>query len=283
MDLKEIGLNIGSIIGNYFLESDDLHYGYWTDDLEVRPSEFAKAQQQYSQFIISHIPDAVENILDVGCGAGGLALKLVNAGYKVECVSPSSMLTARARELLAGRCHIHECRYEDFTSDRRYDLVMFSESFQYVAIEPALDLTGRLLKDGGHLLISDFFKTDAPGKSPLGGGHRLNDFYDVVRKHPFREVKNIDITKQTAPNIDMLGDICNRVGVPTKDCLVSYMQSNYPMLTKILAWKFRRRSEKLQRKYFSGALNGETFAVYKSYRLLLYEKSPAAGAIAGHS
>ena len=61
---------------------------------------------------------------------------------------------------------------------------------------------------------------------------------------------NIDITKQTAPTIQILDDFLNKVGLPFKDMLSSYVQSNYPGFSKLLSWKFKERFEKINRVYF---------------------------------
>lgn len=53
----------------------------------------------------------------------------------------------------------------------------------------------RFLKSGGHLVICDFFRTDAAGKSPLGGGHKLSEVYTSLEDHPFDKIDDLDITK----------------------------------------------------------------------------------------
>lgn len=272
LDSKDVGLSVGLVLGRYFLGTDDLHYGYWTDDLPVGFQNFVKAQEKHSELLIDSIPEGTKTILDVGCGAGLLAKRLIGRGYTVECVSPTSELTKRAKVNLGGKAPIHEVRFEDLRLNRTFDLVMFSESFQYVNLEQSLDLIVKFLKPGGHLLICDFFKNDVEGKSPIGGGHRLSKFYQAIKQVPLSEVKNIDITAQTAPNIELLGRVYDNVGMPIKDILSEYFSTNYPFLTKLLAWKFRRRFAKINQKYFTGVINGKAFSKFKSYRLLVYRK-----------
>ena len=74
---RDIGLEIGSICGKYFLKLDHLHYGYWTKDLEVDIMNVRIAQENYANFLISHIPESGKKILDVGCGTGQIAKKLI--------------------------------------------------------------------------------------------------------------------------------------------------------------------------------------------------------------
>ena len=43
----------------------------------MNAANLPKAQENHSNFIISHIPEGIETILDVGCGTGGLASELI--------------------------------------------------------------------------------------------------------------------------------------------------------------------------------------------------------------
>jgi len=139
---RELGLEVGSICGRYFLRLKHLHYGYWTNDLEVNVWNLHLAQDEYVKFIVSHIPQGVKTILDVGCGTGELAETLLNKGYEVDCVSPCPFLKKQAGQLLGDRSHIYECFYEEMQTDKQYDMVMFCESFQYIDVEEALSKTG---------------------------------------------------------------------------------------------------------------------------------------------
>ncbi len=275
VDSKEASLVLFLILGKYFLKTEDLHYGLWTEGMEVNGANFPLAQENHSRFIISRIPPGTSTILDVGCGAGVLASKLLDAGFKVECVSPSPLLTREAHARLNGGCQIIEQRYEDIEPRKTYDLVMFSESFQYVKLRAALQKTMELLNAGGHLLICDFFKTEAKVKSALHGGHKLSKFYREIAKCPLRPVADIDLTSQAAPNLDLVSDILQNLGVPIRDLISYYLRANHPVVARFIAWKFRKTFDKLNHKYFSGERNAQAFAVSKSYRFLLYQKLPA--------
>ncbi len=269
---REVGLEIGLVFGKYFLGMEHLHYGYWTDGLEVNIHNLSQAQKNYSGFLLSHIPEGTKTILDVGCGNGRFALELINKGYKVDCVSPSSILTGHAQNILRGKSHIFECYYEDLETENRYDLILFSESFQYINLEKALQKSLRLLNKEGYLLICDFFKTNAEGKSMLGGGHRLVKFYDLISQYSFHPIKDIDITKETLPNLKVVSDFFEEVGNPIWDLVLYFLNNNYPLFSRFLQWKYKKKIEKIERKYFSGGRNAENFSIFKSYRLLLYKK-----------
>ncbi len=272
IETKELGLLAALIFGKYFFDTEDLHFGYWTEDLGVNRNNFARAQENHSNFIMSHIPENTKTILDIGCGAGALAAKLLNKGFSVDCVSPSPMLTEHAAEILGNRSTIFKCLFEEMESDKRYDTLLFSESFQYIELSTALRQSLNFLTQGGHLLICDFFKTDAKGRSPIGGGHRLNRFYDAISEYPFEPIKDIDITEQTTPNLDLFNAMLASVGLPIRKLIFHYFDTNRPLISKFLKWKYKEKIEKIDKKYFSDEINAENYKKYNSYRLLLYRK-----------
>jgi SAM-dependent methyltransferase len=250
----------------------DLHFGFWTDNVEVNGNNFVEAQEDYSNFILSKIPENTKTILDVGCGAGGLAAKLLNKGFSVDCVSPNPFLTQVALEVLGGRCTIFRCPFEEMETDKLYDILIFSESFQYVELPAAFLQSLKLLKQGGYLLICDYFKTDARGRGPIGGGHRLSGFYEAISEYPFEPVKNIDITEQTMPNLVLFDNFLNTVGLPIRKLIFYYMDNNRPLISRFLKWKYRGKIEKIDKKYLSAEINAEKYKKHNSYRLLLYRK-----------
>lgn len=270
IDTRELGLSASLILGAYFFKTEDLHYGYWPDDLEVAIENFTHAQKQHSDFIISHIPANVRSVLDVGCGAGTLAARLIENGYSVDCVSPSSVLTEKTKLKIGPESRIYETKFRYIDTKKRYDLLLFSESFQYVKLPHAIDKAREILNEGGHLLICDFFKTDAPGKSALSGGHRLSTFYSMMTEKPFKLVKDIDITEQTAPNLQLINEMLQQVGKPLWNLLFMTVERKYSLLSKFLKWKYKKKIDRINRRYFSGERNEDNFKIFKSYRLLLY-------------
>lgn len=269
---RELGLEVGSLSGKYFLKLDHLHYGYWTSDIKVDISNLHLAQDNYAKFVISHIPEGVKTILDVGCGTGQVAKMLLDRGYHVDCVSPSPFLKKCAEELLGGKSQVFECRYEDLQTTNRYDLIMFCESFQYVEMERSLAKTNNLLNNNGRLLICDIFRKEIDSTSILGGGHRIIRFNELIAKFPFRLIENIDITEETAPNMDLLSDVLDNVIQPLVNAGNVLLESRYPLTFKVLRWKYRKKINKLNNRYFTGGRTGADFKKYKSYQFLLYKK-----------
>ncbi len=268
-----IGLDIGLAFGRFFLDTDDLHFGYWPDGEKPTSRNFAWAQENHSRLIIDKIPGDAKRILDVGSGSGNLALKLLGVGYGVDCVIPSKYLAAAVQKKLNARGKTHICKFEDLSSPERYDVIIFSESFQYVNMAASLEKVEKMLSPGGHLLICDFFKLDVPMKSIMGGGHSWAAFKVAIEKAKLELISDEDITDGTAPTVDFLDQFCQEVLKPVGEMTGEYMLSNYPKITRILIWKFKYNLDRIKRRYLSGDVNGESFKKFKTYRLLLYKNS----------
>ena len=271
VDSREVGLVAGLNVLNFFLGTRDLHYGLWQDDLEVCIQNLPEAQRRYSDFLISHIPDGVSRILDVGCGAGGLASELRQRGYIVEGVSPSPLLSEAARQQAGADFKIHQGRFEDvsFDDDDKFDLVLFSESFQYITLDTVLDNAKRRLNPGGYILICDFFKTGASGRSFIGGGHPIKKFMAALDRSGLEVLADEDITRETAPNLDIVDQMGRELFYPTFKLIGYTFDSNHPWLSKLFRWKYKKKLRRINRKYLSGERHGDNFARHKVYRLLL--------------
>lgn len=269
-DSRELSLALGLFCGKYLLNMNHLHYGYWPEGLSVKLSNFTTAQQHLADFILAHIPPGVSSILDVGCGAGALAADLLSRGYSVDCVCPNPVLLRHARKRLNGRARIYHCAYEALEKmERRYDLVLFSESFQYVRMHQAIRNARRHVNPGGYILICDFFKTNAPGECIIGGGRRLTTFYELIARHPLQKIEDIDITAQTAPTIDLLNNFLVRVS-SIWNGLRRLAARPGRLMPGGVRQRVAHKLDKLERKYFSGLRTARHFATFKAYRLLLY-------------
>lgn len=276
VETRELGLEVGLVFMKYFLKTDYLHYGYWeagqTPDLDIR--NFGLAQQRYADFLINNIPDEVKSILDIGCGTGRLALELANKNFQVECVSPKNKLSEYAKSnILKDKVPVYEFFFEDFDSTKKYDVMLFSESFQYINMRTIFEKAKKFLNHNGYILICDFFKNEMPDKGPLGGGHLLKDFYSIVKDFPLEIVKDIDITERTAPTMDIVAEFLDQVGKPVWNHTFELFNIKYPLILKFLTWKFNKKIIKINSKYFSGKRCGKNFSLYKSYRLLLLKYS----------
>jgi SAM-dependent methyltransferase len=269
---RELGLLLISRV----IKDGDLHYGYWPEGMDTRWGNLRAAQEAYTDLLIDHIPDGVETILDVGMGTGGISKKLTEKGYRVEGVSPEGPLTELAVERLGDAFTIHPCRFQELQTDKRYDLVLFAESFQYIPPHLSFPKLKTLLNPGGHVLIIDFFRTDSDERGPVGGGHRLSGFRKMLAGQPFTVLKDVDITPETAPTIDLMGQILRDYVRPIYIDMTGYFRIKHPWWSRFSGWVLARRLERIRKEVFSDRFSGECFCRSHSYRLMLLGRTRMA-------
>jgi SAM-dependent methyltransferase len=267
---QQVSLVAGFLAGRHFVGTHDLHYGYWLDDVAPEIRNLPRAQEDYSNFLLGHIPNDAVRILDVGSGAGTLALQLLQRGHSVDCVSPSSFLNKQAQAMLGDRARLFECRYEDFETSEEYDAILFCESFQYVNMQLGLDKVTSQLRPGGQLIICDFFRIPADGKSPISGGHRLNAFQETIARFPLRLVEDIDMTSRTAPTFTVIDKVFSDVLQPTWREVEMAFAKNHPVWSRWGRWLFRKRLAKFENKYFTHQRIAANFEKFKTYRLMRF-------------
>lgn len=273
IDSKEVGLDVGLMVFNYFLKTEYLHYGYFTPDMEVDVSNLKKAQENYFEMLLNQIPADVKTILDVGCGSGKTAEELIKNGYKVDCVSPGKLLTQYAKDKLGNQIEMFNCKFEEIRTDKKYDLILFSESFQYIPLDQGIPNALKLLNPSGYIIVCDFFKTGAPGKSLLGGGHSYEKWLAMKDTIPVKTLFEQDITENTAPTIEINHQFKQAVIKPVYRDIFLLAEDRFPLLLKFIKWKYRKKLAKLENKQFSGQINGETFKIHKKYMLYLFQAS----------
>ena len=279
MHSRELGL----LLAKQLLDVEDLHYGLWDSDLELKLGNLAAAQQRYNDMLLAQLPPPGREVrvLDIGCGTGQLLRQLLDRGYSADGVIPSKDLGDSVRRKLADRpghpSRIFECGFEEFPVDqcrRHYDVALFSESFQYISPSVSLPILQAILKPGALLLISDFFKSDAPESASLdpgfGGGHPLREFYASMKRTPFVLMKDEDITRRVSPNMELVNDLLMNRIKPATLAVARYVDGRYPLLSRLALGLLRKKLERVNHKYFSGHRSKEVFERYKTYRLLLY-------------
>jgi len=270
VDSKEVGLEVGLHFFKFFFKSEYLHYGLF-EGLEPDIQNLAKAQENYAEFLILNIPDGVKTILDVGCGSGRMARTLLEKGYQVDCVSPGTLLTNYVKESLGNRIELYNCKFEDLKTAKKYDLVMFCESFQYIPIDRSILCALDVLKPGGFIIVSDFFQTDEPGKSPIGGGHKFKEWEEKKAIFKIKQLKERDITKETSPTVDLVNQMTMEFLHPTWNVIFKLAEDRFPMVIKFFKWKYKKKLAKMENKHFQGQRNGANFAKYKKYMFYLLQ------------
>lgn len=145
--------------------SDYLHYGYWeplpTYGEELTLTRLRVAQENYAAKLFSFIPEGTKTVLDVGCGIGGNAAYLCDRGFSVERLAPDALQQERFIQNTNGKVPFYLTRFEDFHSSNSYDLVLLSESSQYIAVDDLAQGAACLLSNGGYLLVADMMRSNA--------------------------------------------------------------------------------------------------------------------------
>ncbi len=107
-------------------------------------------------------------------------------------------------------------KFEDFETADRFDVCLFSESFQYIAVDQSLPKANTLLRQGGVIIIADCFRSENFVREDLnhkvGGGHALQLFQDAVPRHRFVVTFEEDITAAVAPSVDLEQQLFNVIG-----------------------------------------------------------------------
>jgi len=194
-----------------------LHYGYWEEqpksDDELTISKFRAAQEAYAAHLLSFIPAATKTILDVGCGIGGNAQYLLGHGFIVEGLAPDAFQQERFIQNTNNKALFHLTRFEDFQRSHSYDLVLFSESSQYIATDDLATGSARLLESGGYLLLCDMLRTDAEYKEGMFSNcHVVSELHAALTRAGFNLVKTEDISKQIAPSLTYTFTISGLLG-----------------------------------------------------------------------
>jgi len=133
---------------------------------------------------------------------------MLDRGYSADGVIPSRDLGEAVRRKLADRSgyrsRIFEGRFEDFPvaeCRRSYDVACSARAFSTITPSFPADPPGDP-EAGGLLLISDFFKDDAPRARPSIPARRRPSAAGVLRfdeTTPFVLLKDEDITRRVSP------------------------------------------------------------------------------------
>lgn len=257
-----------------FDETLGLHYALW-DDKTKRLQDGILNNNAW----LSELGSITKNdhVLDAGCGVGGSAIYLAKRyGCRVKGVS----LSARQVKLATDYAQSHgvsdlvsfETMDYNFTSfpDNTFDVIWGIEAIQ-TTYDKAVFFreVKRILKPGGRLLISDYFKTypyntekEWAIRNMLHGWAisdiaSLEDFISIGREHGIHFIKDRDVHTEVRKTVNLL-------------LLIGYIG----MYGSILYNAFVHKTSPFAR-YHHRSYYGQFFSYYKKqwrYRLTLFRK-----------
>lgn len=248
-----------------------LHYGLWdpTDPLTLEGVKIA--QKRYEDFLKDEIGKLVDSseqtaVLDVGCGSGIMSETLHHLNYQVEGLSPDLY----QKEVFEKRVPVpfHLARFQHFQPSKQYDIVLMSESAQYIPIKKLFEKALEALKSDGHLMVCDYFTYDHAQGPMAKSGHNITKFMKAAEEAGFHLIKQEDITKRTTPTLDAAKIFTEKYILPSIDIFSEKMITQKPFLFKAVKWMFRKKIEKA---YSNLALiDSQEFIKNKCYVFLLF-------------
>jgi SAM-dependent methyltransferase len=223
---------------------EQLSYGLWEDD-ELTLDGLRTAQSRYADLLVDLIPSDVRRVLDVGCGSGSTAMRMIERGLDVEGLAPDPYLG----EVFPQRTRrpFHLCRFELFRPTEPFDLILMSESAQYVMLDQLFRRV-MLHNPGAYLLVADYFRITPRGALFGPSGHLLDEFLDEAEQWQFGLLHREDITDRVAPTLALARTLGERFVVPTVKVVDDAMVSRRPLLWKIGGPVFRRLARPWQER-----------------------------------
>ena len=265
MKFKDTQLDVEALLSEAIFGHGFLHYGYWPEGRPATLSAEAlgRAQQAYFDKLVSLIPKGTKTILDVGSGTGANALALTGLGYQLECLCPSEQLNRMARKKLPQTVKVHTLRFEEFESEKRFDLCLFAESFHYIELAPALAQTARYGKNGA--VIFDYFRR--PGHEEDGDatrGTHAEFLAEIARQGALRVAADANLTEAILPTFEVLDHIKNAHVAPFVARLRSEYRAAHPVKSFVIERFLKKKLDRFQRP----SNRAETFAKKYEYRLI---------------
>lgn len=247
---------------------DHLHYGLW-DGEPVTFEGLRSAQERYAERLAGLIPEGTRTVLDVGCGTGSFSAALKGRGYRVEGLSPDPHQQKLYGERVGEPFHL--VRFQDFDVPHPYDLVVMSESVQYIWLPSYFPAVRRAIRAGGHLLLADYFRVrEEGGELPGGSGHDLEAFLSNAEEAGLSLVHREDITEQVLPTLELGRDWMEKHLDPFLGLMNDTLTARFPWIYGLLRFFLRRRAERELGKIHE-LLDVEEFRRTRRYLILLYQ------------
>jgi len=283
IDTANEGLDAYVYMAKTFADTPWLHYGMWEPGERVTVPNVRKAQERYVEKLMTLFPPAPARVFDIGGGTGVMAEYLIGKGYSVEVLTPSGVQINEARERLGEDAVLHHMKFQDYDGPGGFDILLFSESFQYVPLDKSMPKLKELLNPGGVVIIADCFRGPAYKRGELvpGGGHRYEAFEQAVADNSLTIEENIDVTESVAPSMSIDQQVYRGVVAPLITQIDAMLRRRNRFVHWLVASGYKlftsadyryRMQERLKADYRSP----ENFARVNTYRFLRLAPDEAA-------
>ena len=132
----------------------------------------------YQARLLRALPGQLDEVLDVGCGAGSLAVRLAARAHHVDAIDRAPHMVALARETVPTNVDV---RVADVTTAHlppaHYDAVTSISVLHHLELTEVLPRLAEALRPGGILIAVALPRIDLPYDLPIealsAAGHRL--------------------------------------------------------------------------------------------------------------
>lgn len=261
---RKVKVNIPLKFCHRVLGLEHLHYGLWNGE-PLHLEGLKSAQRRYSDRLLAQIPEGVSSILDVGAGTGATGRTLKERGYEVEGLSPDPY----QKELFTAKVGqpFHLGRFQEFEPGHPYDLVLMSESSQYIWLDSLFPAVLRTAP-GGTLLVADYFLVEDIGGPLAESGHPLDSYLAEAAEHGLELEHQEDITEAALPTLELATLWLDRYVDPSLDILGEAVSRRYPKIAALGRRLVRKHLDKLEDA--RRIMDKEAFARAKRYQILRF-------------
>ncbi len=256
------------------LKLDSLHFGLWDESDTNNIEGMKKAQERYTRRLLGLIPEGVEKVLDAGSGTGAQSQLLYRKGFEVEALNPDPYQAAIFRSRLRGKVPLKEVKFEDYETKKKYDLILMSESPQYMDTDKMAARARQILRDGGFILLSDYFRKKA-GDKYYSTCKVKERFIETLKGKGFLLEKNLDITGRVLPTLELGREIYIEYALPVLEIIGGYITSSHPVAAGAARKIFSKKLKKLSGYLYEHSLDKTDSNKFKEkleYLFLLFKK-----------
>lgn len=266
-------INLELLLCTEILKLNSLHFGYWHNGEELTMSNLRKAQLDFNDELVSHIPTDVSTILDVGCGIGDLAKLLHSKGYKVSALSPDKNHKKYFEKPPLDEITFYNNKFEDFNIGEKVDLVIMSESQNYFDAQEGLQKVNTILNPGGYLLVCGMFRRE---RNQFFQNIRNveKEYIQVASNTGLELIKEVDITPYVLPSMIFANNMYKEYILPFINLAEHYRNGSSSYKKKLMSLIFKKEIKRAKaiHKYYLEYFNPELFQENVIYTTQLYLK-----------